>query len=74
MDLTLEIYLLVACLLWVGYLNWNLATKNSELEEQVEVQHNLILSMAKELKEFGSPNVSIAEPEPTFNITYGNKE
>ena len=74
METVYEIYLLVACLLWVGYLNWKLATRNHELEEQAEVQHDLILSMAKELKEFGSPNVSIAEPEPAFNINYGNKE
>jgi hypothetical protein len=73
MDLSFSIWILSAALVWLGVLNWRLASKNNDLEEQTDIQHNLILSMAKELKEFGSPNVSVAEPEPTFNITYGKE-
>lgn len=69
----IELWLLSAALLWVGYLNWRFATKNQELQERIDVQHELILAMAKELKDFGSPNVSLAEPEPTFNIKYGKE-
>lgn len=71
-ELLIVIEMLV--IIWLGILNWRLASENSELQEQTDVQHNLILAMAKELKDFGSPNVSVAEPEPTFNINYGNKE
>ena len=74
MDSTSSIWLLSVALIWVGYLNWKLASRNSELEEQNDVQHNLILSMAKELKDLGSPNISLGEPEPAYNISYGNKE
>ena len=69
-----QIYLLVGVVIWLGILNWRLSSKNNDLEEQNEIQHNLILSMAKELKAFGSPNVSIAEPDPTYNIKYDNQE
>jgi len=70
-----EIYYIIyaAVILWLGIKNWNLSTALSELEEQNDIQHNLILSMAKELEKLGSPNVSVATV-PAYNIKYDNKE
>lgn len=66
-------WLLSTALIALGILNWKLFNDNSRMAEQLDVQHELILSMAKELKDFGSPNVSVAEPDPTYNIKYEPK-
>jgi len=60
-------------LLWLGFRNWELATQVEELQEQMETNSELIVSMAKELSELGSPNVSIV-PNSSYQIKYGTKE
>jgi hypothetical protein len=60
-------------IVWLGFKNWSLSSELEMLQEQNDIQHNLILSMAKELKSFGSPNVSVADT-PTYNIKYDNQE
>jgi len=67
-----SIIILSGALLWLGWLNWKLASQLYDAEEQAGMQHELIMSMAKELNELGSPNVSIAET-PSYQIKYGNK-
>ncbi len=60
-------------IVWLGFKNWSLSSELEMLQEQNDIQHNLILSMAKELKSLGSPNVSVADT-PTYNIKYDNQE
>jgi hypothetical protein len=59
-------------IIWLGFKNWNLSSELEMLQEQNDIQHNLILSMAKELKDLGSPNVSVADT-PVYNIKYDNQ-
>ena len=67
-------YILYAVvMLWLGIKNWNLSTELSEAQEQNDIQHNLILSMAQELEKLGSPNVSVATV-PAYNIKYDKQE
>lgn len=74
MGMDLLIWLLVFVVLWLGVLNWNLASKLHSSEQQNNLQHNLILSMAKELSDLNSPNVSVAEVIPAYNIKYGQEK
>jgi hypothetical protein len=63
------ILLISAAFLWIGWSNWKLHNTVEELEEQIDIQHSLIMNMAKELEKFGSPNVK-KEAEPVYNIHY----
>ncbi len=60
-------------LLWLGFRNWSLATQIQRLEEQMETNSELIVSMAKELSELGSPNITIV-PNSSYQIRYDQKE
>ena len=73
MDNDLIILLESLVILWLGILNWRLASKLHTAEEQSDIQHNLILSMAKELSGLGSPNVAVSEVVPAYNIKYGKE-
>jgi len=61
--------LIAGAFIWIGWSNWKLHTLVEELEEQIDVQHSLIMNMAKELEKFGSPNIK-KEAEPVYNIRY----
>lgn len=58
-----ETLLLVVVSLWLAYKNWVLAEEIQDLHEQKELANELILNMAEELQELGSPNVKVVERE-----------
>jgi hypothetical protein len=60
-------------LVWLGFRIWVLIDDISYLEEQIETQGQLIVSMAKELSELGSPNITLV-PNESYQIKYANKE
>jgi len=58
-----DIYLLVALVLFLGVYNWRLITQVNDQEEQIAMANDLILTMAEELQSLGSPNVKVVERE-----------
>jgi hypothetical protein len=60
----LPILILSAALVWLGIVNWRLSTRLQDLNEQLDLQSELIMGMANELKELGSENVSVIQRDP----------
>jgi len=59
----MDVYLLVALVLFLGAYNWRLITQVNDQEEQLEMANDLILTMAEELQSLGSPNVKVVNRE-----------
>ena len=51
--------LLIATIIGLGIYNWYITSKYQEATEQILEYSNLIISMAKELQDLGSPNVKV---------------
>jgi len=51
--------LLSVALVILGIWNWRLLTKVNDLQQQNDTYNELILQMAQELSDLGSPNVKV---------------
>jgi len=58
-----EIYLMAGALILLGVYNWKLINDLSDANEQIEMANELIIGMAQELQEYGSPNVKVTQIE-----------
>jgi len=58
-----ELYLLSGALVLLGVYNWKLTTDLQDAYDQIDMANELILGMAQELQEYGSPNVKVAKIE-----------
>jgi cell division protein FtsL len=58
-----DILLLSGLIIVLGVYNWNMNNRIQDLEEQIDSYNDLVLSMAEELQELGSPNVKVVERE-----------
>jgi len=58
-----EIFLLVATIIVLGIYNWKLTDELYSAYEQIDLANELILGMAHELQDYGSPNVKVTEIE-----------
>jgi cell division protein FtsL len=52
--------ILIATVLGLGAYNWHLNTVIQDLNDQIDNFLEMVMEMAKELQELGSPNVRIA--------------
>ena len=57
------IELMVTTIIGLGLYNWYITTKYHNAKEQITEAHELILQMARELQDLGSPNVKVIERE-----------
>lgn len=55
--------LLILALIGLGIYNWIITSKYQDLKEQIEIANDLIIQMATELQELGSPNVKVIKSE-----------
>jgi len=58
-----ELYLLSGALVLLGVYNWKLTNDLQEAYDQIDLANELILGMAHELQEYGSPNVKVTPIE-----------
>jgi len=58
-----DILLLSGLIIILGVYNWIMSNRIQELEEQINSYNDLVLGMAEELQELGSPNVKVVERE-----------
>ncbi len=54
---------LIALTIGLGIYNWYITTKYYKARDQVTEAHELIVQMARELQDLGSPNVKVIERE-----------
>jgi hypothetical protein len=59
----LDVLLLSGLIIILGVYNWIMSNRIQDLEEQIDSYNDLVLGMAEELQELGSPNVKIVERE-----------
>jgi len=59
--MTTEVLLMVAAIVGLGIYNWQLQTKIADLEEQIDHFMEMVLEMANELQDLGSPNVKVMD-------------
>jgi hypothetical protein len=59
----LDVLLLSGLIIILGVYNWIMSNRIQDLEQQIDSYNDLVLGMAEELQELGSPNVKIVERE-----------
>lgn len=60
-----ELLLLSITLIVLGLWNWQLQTKLNEANEQISEYQELLVDLATELQDLGSPNVKVIDVKST---------